>query len=130
MVVTTNGCFDILHVGHLKLLETAKSLGYLIVLINSDYSVKQLKGKDRPINNELDRKKMLLALRCVDEVRVFADGELNDMLDEIKPSYHVKSINGYKGLEREVVEKNGGRVLLIEDTKHSTTKIINEKEIN
>ncbi len=127
VIVTTNGCFDIIHVGHLKLLETSSSLGDLIVLLNSDSSVKLLKGKDRPINNQEDRKKMLLALKCVDEVRIFDN--LNWELKQTKPNYHVKSVKGYKGLEREVVEINGGRILLIEDTEHSTTEMLNEKEI-
>ena len=124
MIVTTNGCFDLLHVGHLKLLETAKSLGYLIVLINSDYSVTELKGKDRPINNQEDRKRMLLALSCVDEERIFANGQLNKTLNEIRPNYHVKSVNGYKGLEKETIESGGGKIILIEDTHHSTTKML------
>lgn len=71
-IVTTNGCFDVLHIGHLKLLQTAKSLGdRLIVAINSDASVKRLKGSQRPINNEQDRATMLLSQRMVDAVVIF-----------------------------------------------------------
>jgi len=122
--VTTNGCFDVLHVGHLKLLETASSLGYLIVLLNSDESVKSLKGKDRPINNQEERKRMLEAIRYVDEVRIFNEMFPVKPLKEIKPNYHVKSVKGYTGVERKVIEEYGGKLLLIEDTKHSTSKIL------
>lgn len=122
--ITTNGCFDILHIGHLKLLETASSLGRLVVLINSDISVKKLKGDDRPLNNQEDRKKMLLAIKYVDEVIIFEHDELNNTLSGIKPDYHVKSVKGYKGLEKETIESHGGKILLIEDTEHSTTKML------
>ena len=73
-IVFTNGCFDILHLGHVEYLNEARSLGdVLIVAINSDTSVRELKGPDRPINNEIDRGKMLLNLKAVDCVQVFTE---------------------------------------------------------
>jgi rfaE bifunctional protein nucleotidyltransferase chain/domain len=74
--IWTNGCFDILHVGHIKMLQYARSLGdYLIVGIDSDRRVKELKGDSRPINNQDDRRELLLALSCVDGVLVFDSKE-------------------------------------------------------
>ena len=74
IIVTTNGCFDILHVGHVRYLEESKKLGdILIVCLNSDSSVKKLKGKSRPLNNELDRAEVLLALKSVDYVIIFEE---------------------------------------------------------
>lgn len=90
-VVFTNGVFDVLHSGHIELLKFAKSLGdKLIVAINSDAAVKRLKGPDRPINNEVDRKKVLECLREVDQVIVFDDTQTSRLLDEVKPNVLVK----------------------------------------
>ena len=84
MKVVVNGTFDIVHLGHLELLNYAKSLGdYLIVAIDTDIRVKRLKGIDRPINNQLERKTLLQNLRAVDEVRLFgSDQELVDIIKE------------------------------------------------
>jgi rfaE bifunctional protein nucleotidyltransferase chain/domain len=80
-IVTVNGCFDLLHSGHLDFLKFAKSHGdKLIVLLNSDKSVKKLKGKDRPVFSQTDREKMLLALKYVDEVIVFDEDTPNKCL--------------------------------------------------
>jgi len=90
-VVTVNGCFDVLHVGHIKLLKRAKSFGdYLIVLINSDASVKRLKGADRPINTAQDRAEILRALACVNEVVIFNEDTPLNALNAIQPDIHVK----------------------------------------
>jgi D-beta-D-heptose 7-phosphate kinase/D-beta-D-heptose 1-phosphate adenosyltransferase len=125
-VVTTNGCFDILHIGHIRLLERAKSLGdYLIVCINSDNSVKRLKGENRPIFNQEERKRMLLALKCVNEVRVFEEDNPIEIIKKIRPNIHVKSISGYKGIEGDTVRGCGGILMLFPDIESvSTTKII------
>lgn len=82
--VWTNGCFDILHIGHLRMLEYARSLGdYLVVGIDSDKRVKELKGQDRPFNNEIDRKEFLESIRFVDEVVIFNNQqELESMVSE------------------------------------------------
>lgn len=90
-IVFTNGCFDILHRGHIEYLEESKSLGdYLIVGINSDSSVKKLKGESRPINNEDDRKFMLEALMCVDEVIIFEEDTPLELIKEIRPDVLTK----------------------------------------
>lgn len=125
MIVTTNGVFDILHYGHLRTLQEAKKYGHLIVCINSDSSVKRLKGEFRPINNQIDRKLLLEALRCVDEVRIFYEDDPREILKQIKPDVHVKSREGYKGIEKEVVESNGGRIVLVNHIDgYSTTDIL------
>ena len=69
--IFTNGCFDILHRGHIELLQYCKSMGKVVVGLNSDDSIRRLKGSKRPINNQEDRKKLLQALNCVDEVIIF-----------------------------------------------------------
>jgi rfaE bifunctional protein nucleotidyltransferase chain/domain len=90
-VVFTNGVFDILHVGHIELLKYAKSLGgKLVVGINSDRTTKILKGKERPINNEEGRKKVLESIRYVDRVVIFDDTQTINIIDEIKPDIVVK----------------------------------------
>jgi rfaE bifunctional protein nucleotidyltransferase chain/domain len=90
-VVFTNGVFDILHTGHVELLRFSKSLGEkLVVAINSDASVKRLKGQDRPINNQEDRKKVLEALSFVDEVIVFEEDDPKKLIDSMMPNLLVK----------------------------------------
>jgi len=89
-VVFTNGCFDILHRGHLELLRYCKSLGYVIVGLNSDESVRHLKGEHRPINKELDRKFFLESLCFVDEVIIFKEITPYNLIKQIKPDIIVK----------------------------------------
>lgn len=90
-IVFTNGCFDILHLGHVEYLNEAKALGdVLIIGVNSDASVKVLKGEDRPINNEHDRQAMLLNLRAVDCVQVFTEQTPLEIIKLIKPNVLVK----------------------------------------
>lgn len=90
-IVFTNGCFDILHLGHVEYLNEAKALGdVLIIGVNSDASVKVLKGEDRPINNEHDRQAMLLNLRSVDCVQVFTEQTPLEIIKLIKPNVLVK----------------------------------------
>lgn len=91
VIVATSGCFDILHTGHLELLRHARSLGdRLVVLLNSDASVRRLKGPDRPVNGEHDRAAMLLGIGCVDEVRVFDASTPVDELHRLRPDVYVK----------------------------------------
>ncbi len=91
MKIFTNGCFDILHRGHVEYLEASKALGnYLIVGLNSDDSVKRLKGSSRPINNEEDRKFVLLALTCVDEVIIFNEDTPYNLIKDIQPDILTK----------------------------------------
>ena len=115
-VVTTNGCFDILHVGHIRILQQARALGdVLIIGINSDASVRKLKGDSRPINNEDDRAELLAALSAVDYVTVFGEDTPVEFLKLVKPDVHVKGAD-YKPeqlAETPIVESFGGRVEIL-----------------
>ena len=109
-VVCTNGCFDILHVGHVRYLEKTKSFAdYCIVLLNSDKSVKSIKGPTRPINTELDRAEVLGALRSVDYVVLFDEDSPRNLLDEIKPDVYTKETLP----EADIMKKNNTRVEFI-----------------
>ena len=129
-VVATNGCFDILHVGHVRYLQKSKSFGdYLIVLLNSDKSVKAIKGDDRPVNNELDRAEVLCALNCVDFVVLFDETSPAELLDEIKSDVYTKGADYTMETlpERDIMIKNGTKVEFIEFVQgKSTTNIINK----
>jgi rfaE bifunctional protein nucleotidyltransferase chain/domain len=90
-IVTTNGCFDILHVGHLRYLQACKMAGEtLVVLLNSDASVRRLKGPQRPIVQEADRAELLAGLACVDFVTLFEEDTPEALLEIIRPNYHAK----------------------------------------
>lgn len=127
-VVFTNGCFDILHVGHVRYLNAAKALGdVLIVGLNTDASVKKLKGDDRPINNEADRAEVLLALEAVNHVVFFGEQTAEALIAEVKPNIYVKG--GDYTLETlpeaKIVQSYGGRVEFIPMVAgRSTTNII------
>lgn len=127
-VVTTNGCFDILHVGHVRYLEKTKTFGdYLIVLLNSDKSVKSIKGPSRPVNNEMDRAEILSALRCVDYVVLFDEDSPRNLLDEMKPDVYTKGADYTLETlpEADIMKKNGTRVEFIDFVEgKSTTKTI------
>tara|TARA_B100001540_G_C15774949_1_gene628216 strand:- start:697 stop:1161 length:465 start_codon:yes stop_codon:yes gene_type:complete len=112
-IVFTNGCFDLLHVGHIRYLSQAKKLGdFLIIGLNSDRSVKKLKGKDRPINSFEDRATLLSALNSVDLVIKFEEQTPENLIKDIVPDvlvkggdYNIEDIVGYQ-----IVIKNGGQV--------------------
>lgn len=130
-VVFTNGCFDILHLGHVDYLEKAAELGKkLIIGVNTDASVKKLgKGKDRPINDEYARMRILAALGFVDAIILFSEPTPLELITALKPSILVKgndySVDTIVGAD--VVLKNGGEVKTIELVEgYSTTKIINK----
>ena len=128
VVVTTNGCFDVLHLGHLRYLQAARQLGdILVVAINSDSSVRELKGENRPLIPEDERAEMLAGLECVDYVVIFSELTPIELLSELKPSIHVKG-GDYKLeqlIEREVVEENGGKVIVgLNVPGKSTTNLI------
>ena len=129
-VVATNGCFDILHVGHIRYLQKTKSYAdYSIVLLNSDKSVKSIKGEDRPINNEADRAEILNALSCVDFVVLFDEDSPATLLDEIKPDVYTKGADYNMDTlpERDIMLKNNIRVEFIEFVQgKSTTNVINK----
>ena len=90
-LVLTNGCFDLLHTGHVRYLQQARECGdALIVAVNSDASVKELKGSGRPLNGELDRAKVLSALRCVDHVTIFTSKSVTEVVRALRPSLYAK----------------------------------------
>ena len=129
-IVTTNGCFDILHVGHVRYLEKAKELGdVLIIALNSDDSVRRLKGPNRPINNQNDRIEVLSALSFVDYIVLFDETSPADLLAFIKPDIHVKGADySMETLpELKVIVENGGRVEFIELVEGKSTTSILEK---
>ena len=128
-IVFTNGCFDILHVGHVKYLQKSAEFGDILIIgLNSDSSVKKLKGENRPINNEIDRAYVLCALEAVDYVVIFEENSPIDLLNKIKPDIYAKGADYTLQTlpEAPTVLKNGGKVEFIEfvDGK-STTNIIN-----
>ena len=129
-VVTTNGCFDILHVGHVRYLQKTKSFAdVLIVLLNSDKSVKSIKGPTRPINNENDRAEILCALSCVDYVVLFDEDSPRNLLDEMKPDVYTKGADYTMETlpEADIMKKNGTRVEFISFVEgKSTTNIISK----
>ena len=115
--VATNGCFDILHVGHVRYLQKTKALAdYSIVMLNSDKSVKMIKGEDRPINNEQDRAELLSALSCVDYVVLFEEKSPAALLEAIKPDIYTKGADYTLETlpEREIVIKNNIKVEFID----------------
>jgi len=128
-IVTTNGVFDILHIGHIRYLQEAKKLGdILIVAVNSDSSVKRIKGPKRPLNNENDRLEALAALECVDYATIFDEENPISIIGIIKPNIHVKGgdYDISQIIEKDAVEKNNGKVVLIPKVKgYSTTDFIN-----
>ena len=128
VVVTTNGCFDVLHLGHLRYLQAARKLGdYLVVAINSDASVRELKGQNRPLVPEDERAEMLAGLACVDYVVIFPELTPVELLSELKPNIHVKG-GDYtleQLIERDTVEANGGKVIVgLNVPGKSTTDLI------
>lgn len=127
-VVLANGCFDILHVGHVRYLEGARRLGdALVVAINSDRSVRSLKGPGRPILNERERAALVSALRCVDHVVVFDEPDVTRVLDTLRPAIHAKGTDYTEATvpEREKVLAYGGQVRITGDPKdHSTKDVI------
>ena len=115
-IVATNGCFDILHIGHIRSLQKAKSLGdVLVVGVNSDFSVKKLKGNDRPINSEKNRAEILAALSCVDFVSIFNEETAEKFLEVVKPNIYVKGGEYNIDIlpEAKVVKKCGGEIVLV-----------------
>lgn len=129
-IVTTNGCFDILHVGHVRYLEETKKFGdVLIVALNSDKSVKRLKGEGRPINNENDRAEVLNGLKSVDYVVLFDEDSPADLLAEIKPDVHTKGADYTVETlpEAKIIMENGGRLEFIKFVEGKSTTSTIEK---
>ena len=130
MIVFTNGCFDILHPGHIELLQKARALGSkLIVGINSDSSVRRIKGPDRPLFNESERSALLLALECVDEVIVFDESTPERIIREIGPDVLVKGGDWQENeiIGAEFVKSKGGKVVSIPLVEGYSTSAIIER---
>ena len=131
-LVLTNGCFDILHVGHVRYLLAARELGdRLIVAVNSDRSVRALKGEGRPRVPEAERAEILAALECVDAVTIFDSLDVNDLIRQLRPDIHAKGTDYTAETvpERETVIACGGRVAIVGDPKdHSTTHLLGRGE--
>ena len=125
--IIVNGTFDILHIGHIKLLEFAKGFpdAYVYVLIDSDQRVRRLKGPSRPINNEYDRASMLFALKSVDRVRIFdTDNELAELIKNYSPDIMVKG-SDYK--DKPIIGSEYCKDIMFYDrTEHSTTKTVQD----
>lgn len=127
-IVFTNGCFDILHVGHVRYLGAARALGdCLVVGLNSDASVRRLKGLERPVNEEADRAEVLDALRAVDYVTIFDEPTAAELIEIIRPDVYVKGGDYTIATlpEAEIVRGYGGRVEFIDLVpERSTTRVI------
>ena len=127
-MVFTNGVFDLLHVGHLRYLQQARGLGdALIVGLNSDRSVRAIKGPDRPITSEAERAEVLEALDCVDGVVIFDEATPHDLIAAIQPDILVKGADWAEDaiVGRDIVEARGGRVIRMAiEPGHSTSDII------
>ncbi len=129
-VVFTNGCFDLLHPGHIYLLEQAKSLGDILVVgLNSDNSVKRLKGEKRPIYSQKERAYMLSSLSCVDFIVIFEEDTPYNLIKSLKPDVLVKGNDWEldKVVGRDIVEKEGGKIFLISVLENYSTSMIIEK---
>jgi D-beta-D-heptose 7-phosphate kinase/D-beta-D-heptose 1-phosphate adenosyltransferase len=126
--VFTNGCFDILHQGHLHVLREAKALGdLLIVAVNSDGSVKRLKGPSRPVISEVGRSELIAALEMVDYVTLFEEADPRRLIEEIQPDILAKGGDWRRDqvVGADIVERSGGKVAVIPYLKgFSTTEII------
>jgi len=126
-VVFTNGCYDLLHPGHIRLLEQARSLGDVLILaLNSDSSVRRMKGPSRPLLGEAERSEMALALEAVDAVTLFDEDTPRELIAEVLPDVLVKGADWSHFIAgREEVEAAGGRVLTVAlEPGYSTTNIV------
>ena len=129
-IIFTNGCFDIIHAGHVRYLTTAKSFGdVLIVGLNTDESVRKLKGASRPINTQADRAEVLLGLKAVDHVIYFGEATAENLIAEVKPAVYVKG--GDYTLETlpeaAIVQSYGGRVEFVNLVAGRSTSNVIEK---
>jgi rfaE bifunctional protein nucleotidyltransferase chain/domain len=129
-LVLTNGCFDLLHLGHVRYLEAARSLGdALVVAINGDESVRALKGPGRPLNREHDRAAVVAALECVDHVVIFPEVRVARLLERVRPAIYVKggdyTADTLDPEERAALEKIGAEIRILPFAPgHSTSALI------
>jgi D-glycero-beta-D-manno-heptose 1-phosphate adenylyltransferase len=129
-LVLTNGCFDLLHVGHVRYLQAARALGdILVVAINGDNSVRTLKGKGRPLNRETDRAEIIAALECVHHAVIFPEVRATHLLEKVRPSIYVKggdyTTETLNAEERAVLEKIGVEIRILPfEPGYSTSELI------
>ena len=127
-IILANGCFDVLHVGHVRYLAGARALGgFLVVGINSDEQVRNLKGNGRPVQPQLDRAEIVAAIAHVDAVTIFDEPTVEELIRAIRPDIHAKGTDYTEDSvpEREIVKSVGGRVAIVGDPKdHSSSEII------
>lgn len=125
-----NGCFDVLHVGHIRYLEAAKTLGDLLIVgVNSDEQTRRLKGNGRPLVSQDQRAQIISALEAVDFVTIFDEPTVEQLLLALKPDVHAKGTDYTEDTvpERNVVRSFGGRVAIVGDPKnHSSSEIIDK----
>jgi D-glycero-beta-D-manno-heptose 1-phosphate adenylyltransferase len=130
-VTLANGCFDVLHVGHVRYLHAARELGgKLIVAVNADASVRALKGEGRPVMPAEERTEILASIEDVDAVVVFPENDVRAIIREIRPDFHAKGTDytAESVPERAEVEACGGRVVIVGDPKdHSATEMIRSR---
>lgn len=127
-IAFANGCFDLLHVGHVRYLESAaREADVLVVAINDDASVRKLKGEGRPILSAHDRAELVAALRCVDYVVIFPEPTVGPLLTTLQPDVHCKGTDYTLESvpERDIVRGYGGRIAIVGDPKdHSTRDLL------
>jgi D-glycero-beta-D-manno-heptose 1-phosphate adenylyltransferase len=131
-LVVTNGCFDLLHVGHVHYLQAARALGdALVVGLNGDRSVRELKGNGRPINNERDRAEVLAALECVDLVTIFPQMRAAQFISVSNPAIYVKggdyTCDMLNAKERAVLKKIGAEIRILPFEKGYSTSLLLER---
>jgi D-glycero-beta-D-manno-heptose 1-phosphate adenylyltransferase len=131
-LVATNGCFDLLHVGHVHYLQAARALGdALVVGLNGDRSVRELKGNGRPINNERDRAEVLAALECVDLVTIFPQVRATQFISASNPAIYVKggdyTSDTLNADERAVLKKIGAEIRILPFEKGYSTSLLLER---
>jgi D-glycero-beta-D-manno-heptose 1-phosphate adenylyltransferase len=133
-LVATNGCFDLLHVGHVRYLQAAKALGdVLLVGINGDESTRQLKGAGRPVNNERDRAEVIAALECVDLVSIFPEVRATRFLELAHPNVYVKggdyTVDSLNADERDVLKQVHADIRIIPfEPGYSTSSVLKKLE--
>jgi rfaE bifunctional protein nucleotidyltransferase chain/domain len=127
-LILANGCFDLIHAGHVRYLAGAKALGgRLLVAVNSDRQVRGLKGEGRPVTTENERAEIIAAIRYVDAVTIFDEPTVEDVIRTIRPDYHAKGTDYTTDSvpERDIVRELGGQVAIVGDPKdHSSTDFL------
>ncbi len=128
VIVLANGCFDLMHVGHVRYLAGAKAIGdVLVVGVNSDKQARGLKGEGRPFMPENERAELIASLKCVDLVTIFDEPTVEQLIRTIRPDFHAKGTDYTTDTvpERDIIREVGGQVAIVGDPKdHSSTELI------